>query len=469
MVTFRPLARALLVALMSLGVGIALGPSASAEHVVLEVDWGSPGSDPAAGVVVEGTASVHADVGFDSTLGTSNVKEWQVQLRDESGKGMGVLCTRSYSDLGTGVATVDFTWDSRYSPSGTVNTECEEGESANVDTTRPLANGRYFLRLRAHDQLLTTEWHHEDFAIRVNNRPSAPRDVSANFDDEEQQIRVAWTANPETDLSGYRVQQCRTESTSESCTSSDWKTVAENPSDDIDAVIGVTEVGTYRHRVVAQRPDWSQTATLDSDPASAGSPIVLEDENGDESDAPGSGDDPDSSADDPVSTLPEHVSNPDEGGSDSGAAGNERRRSLEPRLVQRDAFDDAFEDGFDEALPYGARSVDETPARVDGLLVAQEGAGIALVPIAGGLVVFVFAMQLRYLGRRASLAAAGNGAVSALDVDDGPEVRSDEPGRDDSPHDDESGDPPAFRPLLGGSSEGPGSFISNWKRWVPKG
>lgn len=465
--------RAPLVALASLAVVMALGLPVSAGHVTLEVDWSAPGSDPTIGTVVEDTVSVQADVNFDGGLGTSNVKEWQAQLRDESGGSVAVLCTRSLSGLGEGTATVDFTWDSRYFPSGTVNTECEEGDSANVDTTRPLPNDRYLLRLRAHDQVLTTEWHHDDFAIRVNNPPSTPRDVSAAFAEDEQEIRVTWTANPEPDLSGYLVEQCRTESESdsdsESCASADWETLVENAAGDVDAVVEVTEPGAYHHRVVALRPDWSQGETLTSSAAGTDSAIVLEDGSEEEPDDPTSGEDPsgpdDSGSDDPASTLPEQAINPDQGdpASGTGTGAGERRRSLEPRLVQRESFDP----GFEEALPYGARTVDDTPPRADGLLVGQEGGGSALVPIAGGLVVFVFAMQLRYLGRRASLAAAGGGGMIGPSTGAGGDGGSGDSGRADGSHG--SGDRPSFRPLLGGSSEGPGSFISNWKRWIPKG
>lgn len=463
--------RAPLVALVSAAVVVGLGLPASAVHVALEVDWSSPGSDPAAGVVVEGTTAVEAGAGFDGGLLQSNVKEWQVQLRTESGGSVGVLCTRSYSGLGTGTAALDLTWDSRYAPSGTVNTECGPGESANVDSAHPLENGRYVLRVRAHDQLLITEWHHEDFAIRVNNRPSTPQGVSATFDETVQEIRVVWSANPESDLSGYLVQQCHTESKSQSCASSDWVTVAETASDDVDAVIGVGDAGAYRHRVLAHRPDWSQNGTLSSSAANAGSPIVLEGENGPGEDADtGPGDDGDSGpevgSDVPTSALPEHVDNSDEGDSAPGNGGSERRRGPDPRLVQRDAFDPGFED----ALPYGARSARDTPARAEGLLVGQEGAGNALVPIAGGLLVFVFSMQLRHLGRRASFAAAGDGPPAGPIAGEDHEGDAGESGSGSEPGgDDDSDHPPAFRPVLGGSSEGPGSFIANWRRWIPKG
>lgn len=464
------LLRAPLVASASVALVVTLGVPASAGHVTLEVDWTAPGDDPEPGVIVDGTVGVDADVSFDSGLVNSNVKEWQAQLRSDDDSTVGVLCSRGYSDLGTGTATVDFTFDSRYVPSGTINTECEEGDSANADTTRRLMNGRYVLRLRAHDQVLTSEWHAEDFAIRVNNPPSTPQDVTATFDEAQQQVQVTWTENPEIDLYGYLVQQCHTESASKTCGSSDWQTVAENGSDDVDVDVAVSETGAYRYRVIAQRPDWSQNAILSSVAGKAGTPIVLEDENADPED-PDAGDpssDPEQAGDEAPTTLPEHTTNPDQDRGSSG--GTERRRSLEPRLVQRDAFDVG---GFDEALPYGAQPVDDTPPRADGLLISQEGAGNAMVPIAGGLVVFVFSMQLRYLGRRASLVAAGAGGAVAIGDDEwGPSDDADDGDRVDhhpDPDPDEHDEGPAFRPLLGGSADGPGSFISNWKRWVPKG
>lgn len=443
-----------LVAAASVALVVTVGVPASAGHITLEVDWTAPGDDPKAGVVVEGTVAVEAAVSFDSGLVNSNVKEWQVQLRSDDGSTNRVLCARGYSELRNETATVDFSFDSRYDPSGTVNTKCEEGDAANVDTTRRLMNGRYALRLRAHDQILTNEWHEEDFAIRINNAPSTPQDVAAAFDAAEQQVQVTWTENPEIDLYGYLVQQCHTESASETCGSADWTTVAENGSDGLDADIAVSDRGAYRYRVIAQRPDWSGNATLSSAAGTAGTPIVLDDETADPED-PDAGDpssDP-GEGDDAPTTLPERTTNPD---NDGAPGGTEHRRSLEPRLVQRDVFDRG---GFDEALPYGAQPVDDTPPRAGGLLVGHEGAGNALVPIAGGLVVFVFSMQLRYLGRRASLAAVGAGGAITI----GDEERG---SSDDA--DDGADEGPAFRPLLGGSAEGPGSFISNWKRWVPK-
>ncbi len=458
------LLRAPLVAAASVALVVTLGIPASAGHVTLEVDWAAPGDDPEPGVIVDGTVAVEADVSFDSGLVNSNVKEWQVHLRSDGGGSNAVLCSRGYSGLGTGTATVDFTFDSRYVPSGSVNTECQEGDSANADPSRRLMNGRYVLRLRAHDQVLTNEWHEQDFAIRVNNPPSTPQDVTATFDEAVQQVQVTWTENPEIDLYGYLVQQCHTESASKTCGSSNWQTVAENDSDDVDVDVDVVETGAYRYRVIAQRPDWSQNATLSSEAGNAGDPIVLEDDSEapEKPDADDPASDPDQSDDDAPTTLPEQTTNPDD---DEGAVGGtERRRGLEPRLVQREAFDVG---GFEEALPYGAQPVDDTPPRADGLLVGREGAGNAFVPIAGGLVVFVFSMQLRYLGRRASLAAVGAGGATAI----GDERGSDDGGRDVVDHDrdvDEDDEGPTFRPLLGGSADGPGSFISNWKRWVPK-
>lgn len=449
-------ARPLLVA-VPLTVVLLGGSPASATHATLQVEWRSPGTDPEAGVVVDGAVTVEADVSFDSGVGTSNVAEWQVQLETDDGDGLGVLCTRAYPDAGTATATVDFAWDSRFVPSGTVNTECLEGESANVDTTRRLENGRYVFRLRAHDQVLTDEWHEQVFDIGVNNRPRAPEGVSASFDEGAQQVDVAWTANPEPDLSGYRVQQCRTDSASEECTASHWTTVAENGAADTDAVIGVTEAGAYRFRVLARRPNWSQTSTLSSDPTRAGSSIVLErDDSGDADDGTdgnGSTSDPDDSgADDVPTTVSDDPADSDQGSeSDGGVV--ERRRSLGPRLIQREIIDA----GFDQALPYERRPVDETSSRSDGLLAGEEGAGLALVPIAGGLVALVLAFQIRYLGRRASPTVANGGDAGGADEYGG-----------DVASGDEDGDRPTFRPLLGGSS-GPGSFISNWRRWIPKG
>jgi hypothetical protein len=136
------------------------------------------------------------------------------------------------------------------------------------------------------------------------------------------------------------------------------------------------------------------------------------------------------------------------GGPNGGTAldGVRGRRSIPPRLVKIDEIDP----GFEGALPYGAKPVGDD--RVKGplsLLSSEHAPALALVPVAMGGAVLVFALQMRLVSRRAASAAAVamGDAVAAGDAGDPPD-----------PDNDEAND--------ANDANAEGSYIRSWRRWL---
>lgn len=437
----------------------------------IDITWNAPDTSE-----VSGTEQVQGSftVDNDSPLVPSLVLEWRIALKARDGSVADTeLCRRTY--VAESVPDFDFDWDTR--STAATDGDNNDDQDCNEASGTLIPNGDdYYLELAERDSADSDEWVTTTLDVDVNNPPARPKNADSGFDDSSQRVSVTWTHNNdvEPDLEGYRVQECRKSSESQSCSGSDWETIVTAQPSAVAATFGVPGGGVYRYRVKAIRPTADGSGSLESSGVTAGDPIVLNAQDptsttttttptngattttspppGGTTTTTGPGSTTTTTAgpggghhdpDDPTSTLPGSFGGLGGTPGSSGAGGVERHRSSTPRLVQRSSTDP----GYDETLPYGA--TDEVASGPRGLLAAENPVGLALVPIAGGGLAFVVAMQMRYVSRRAAAMAAGTGPTSLpLETVDVPDI-----------------DPPADA-SLGARDKDAGSFIRNWRRWL---
>lgn len=452
------------------GAALLMTPASHVSANAGKVRWVSPAADE----VLSGDAFVEFTIDADSSVTDGKIKRWRIDLThvDDGDEEVvhGPLCSKQYADSDLReTVTVRFTWDTMRYPSSASNACDSFSTRVPAPTAAPSVNGTHRLHVVVTTKDLLEEVQRDLPArtVELANPPAPPSGVDATFGPEDQLIVVDWDDNDEPDLDGYVVDQCRKSSADEPCRATDWTEVADVTAGSPTTVtVAVSDPGAYRYRVAAHRSaplggtGSSDDGTLRSASTEDPDPIVLE--AADHGSDSGDGQDPDSADGAPGSDEGSAPGETDEttGGADDGAGSDtagsgdtERRRSFPSRLVERTEVDP----GYEEALPFGATPVDETPAAAPGLL-AGDGAGVAVVPIAGGLLLFVFSMQMLHLSRRA-VAMAGAAAAAGTRV-----------GADQGAGDAPDAEPPPFRPHLGGSgADGPGSFIANWRRWVPDG
>lgn len=432
---------------------LAVPDPAGAAHY--EVAWDENVS-PADNAAVAGEVTLK--LAITSLLATTHgkVEEWRLELWRGTTP-LGALCADDYGSTGDDEVPVELEWDTRYLPGPSEpSLACDTATPSLPGTPDAYTrNGAHTLKVwvktndgslagalseaRAHEHVF-------DRTIKVDNEPSMPTGVTASFNATTQRMIVSWNANQEPDVSGYVVDQCVLAS-AQTCSSSDWARVA-NPSglNTVSVSLAVTDPGVYRYRVAAKRPR-AESGEFLSSAAQSGS-VALEEGEFDPSPTTtvggdGTGGGGGGSTDGPAGTESgddgSGTTGPgDEGSGSTGSRrgrGGESDRGLPPRLVDRTEVDA----GYEEALPYGAKPLDETGGALE---IAARGVGLASIPIAGGLLLFVFAMQMRYLSRRAGTPAlADTGAAPPT-----------------------GGDPveEAPTPLLHLGAGG--SFISNWRR-----
>lgn len=449
----------LLARLLTLGLlvaGLLVAPASRVGAVHYDISWTNPADNAelkeAAGVKFRLSSLLYS---------AGKVESWTLEILEggaTSTVSKGLLCSDDYTSNLQEQVNVALTWDTRFYPtSSDTSAACDTGDPGPTVPSAPETfseNGEHTLKVRVETstggQLPVT--HIETFTrtVKLDNPPLPPTGVAASFDAGGQRITLSWNANSEPDVTGYVVDQCMKANAQQACSSSDWSRVA-NPEGrtTTSTSIGVEDPGAYHYRVAATRPHADGSEYLSS-ATQTGSPVVLDEDGvgqppttvggggggGGGSTGPGAGG---GGADDgPGSTKPGGTTTPVPGGS-GRSGGSENGRGLPPRLIERTEVDS----GYEEALPYGAKPLDDSGG--GALEIAARGVGLALVPIAGGLLLFVFSMQMRFLSRRAAALALADG------VDAGsPEVTGEERG-DDEPV-------PLLRLGAGGS------FISNWKR-----
>jgi hypothetical protein len=209
------------------------------------IQWQSPDD----GAKLAGQ-SVHikARVAFDG-----GVKSWSVEALAPDGSdypGYGTLCEKAEGGSPAYV-NIDCVWDTTAYPD-------DGGQAQN----RP-----YVVRVSAQGGAKSGGMfsngnnqppppRHEDRNVIVSNPVSAPRDVHLGWVDNTKQATVQWQPNPEPDITSYIVQ--------ERVGDGSWKTVGQAGGKVTTFTRNLSAPGTYRYQVAALRAAGSGTDTIQS-------------------------------------------------------------------------------------------------------------------------------------------------------------------------------------------------------------
>jgi hypothetical protein len=422
---------------ISLAVGAALlvvGPvsaqPAQAQESPAYVTWLSPED----GARLSGQAvHIKAKAGF-----YGGVKSWAVEVlapEDADYPGYGTVCEGTESRAPAYV-NIDCVWDTTAYPN-------DGGQAQN----RP-----YVVRITTQGN--SGGPHSEGRGVIVANPVSAPRDVRLSFVDSTRQATVRWQPNPEPDIVSYVIQ--------ERIGNGPWKNVGQAGGRVTTFTRSLSAPGTYRYQVAALRAAGSENDTVQSawsGPTSEPKQIVVAEPKRPETTttttppyAPDGSADPPPPADpgDPtVPPAPPPMTSagapgdpaappgppPPDGSTDMsrsgaglvspiqhGAPGSVRSGGASiggmaappatkpPKAPQEPEESEGPDTGFSTQLPYkqAGESADDDEGGVGRVLVGlPEAIGgdesrQVLVPLAGGLALFVLAMHALYLSRRAA-------------------------------------------------------------------
>jgi hypothetical protein len=414
---------------------LALAAPAASAHSGHEnfLQWRSPGDRQS----VSGPAvAIRARVSFDD-----GVRDWSVEVFAPPGtdrQGFGRICTQTVGGS-PGSADIECIWDTTDTGGGRSN----NGEYKVKITATNAGRGLLAPRIEAHSGERT---------VFVNNPAVAPRNVKLSFSEVSRQATVRWDPNPEPDVVRYVVQERRA--------SEPWRTVGETPANSTSFVRRLSDPGSYRYQVAAQRSDGSNNGTLQSSwsgPTSEPKEVVVPDPRKPDattttttgpSEQAGPGPAPDQPAGPGAPEVPPggpSVAAGQAEGGDGQAPDGERsaagapgpgatgggllftpiqggapgtvqsKESFSGKLVSppaappRQAVEEQEEDtGFDVALPYPKRQAkDQGPEGIVGVLtrlpdtLSDQDRRPLVIPLAAGLLLFVFAMHALYLSRRA--------------------------------------------------------------------
>jgi hypothetical protein len=422
---------------ISLAVGAALlvvGPMSARPALAQEnaayVTWQSPED----GARLSGPAvHIKAKAGF-----YGGVKSWAVEVltpEDADYPGYGTVCEGTESRAPAFV-NIDCVWDTTAYPN-------DGGQAQN----RP-----YVVRITTQGN--SPRPHAEDRNVIVSNPVSAPRDVRLSFVDSTRQATVRWQPNPEPDIVSYVVQ--------ERVGDGPWKNVGQAGGKVTTFTRNLSAPGTYRYQVAALRAAGSGNDTVQSawsGPASEPKQIVVAEpkrpettttttppDSADGSPEPpppadpgdptvppapppltsaGAGSD---SAASPAPPAPDGSTDTSRNGAalvspiQHGAPGSVRSggttvgglaappATKPPKAPEEGEEPEGPDTGFSTELPYkqNGESADDGEGGVGRVLVGlPEAIGgdetrQLLVPLAGGLLLFVFAMHVLYISRRAA-------------------------------------------------------------------
>jgi hypothetical protein len=386
------------------------------------VQWQSPED----GARLSGP-SVHikAKVGFHG-----GVRGWAVEVMAPDGEAYpswGTICEGTESRAPAYV-NIDCVWDTTHYP----------------EDAGPTQNQPYVVRI-------TTEGkssHTDERGVTVSNPVSPPRDVRLGFADNTKQATIRWAPNPEPDIVSYVVQ--------ERVGDGPWKSVGQAGGKVTTFTRNLSAPGTYRYQVAALRSAGSGTDTLQSAwAAPAGEPkqiVVAEPKRPEASTtttqppvsaAPGGEPGPPAGPGDPGDPVPMTAAAPNpgdpaapgapapDGGTDlsrngamvspiqsgrpgsvqSGGATSGGATTPKPAKPNKEDQEvvEGPDTGFSTELPYeqAGESVEDDGDGVGRVLVGlPEAIGgdetrQLLVPLAAGLLLFVFAMHIFYVSRRA--------------------------------------------------------------------
>ena len=409
---------------------------AGAQEQAAFVQWQSPDQDAR----LSGEAlHIKAKVGVHG-----GVKSWAVEVlapEDADYPGYGTICERTES-RSPAYVNIDCVWDTTAYPNDgglaqnrpyVVRISVQGGTQSGMfsDGQRPGA-------------------HSDDRGVVVSNPVSAPRDVHLAFSEPTKQATVRWAANPEPDVTSYLVQ--------ERIGDGPWKNVGQAGGKVTTFTRNLSAPGTYRYQVAALRAAGSGTDTVQSAWAGPGAEpkqiVVAEPKRPATTtttappySADGSGDPgapaPDPGVPNPVAASgavndPSAPAGPGPGGAapdtarsgalvspiQSGSPGSVRSGGATvgnpagpaPAKPGKADLDESEgpDTGFSAALPYKQSGTEEQEedGEVGRVLVGlpeaigDEDARQLLVPLAGGLLLFVFAMHALYASRRAGAEAA---------------------------------------------------------------
>jgi hypothetical protein len=425
-----------------LAVGAALlvvGPVSARPALAQEkggyVVWQSPDD----GARLSGpTVHIRAKAGF-----YGGVKSWAVEVLAPEGAdypGYGTVCEQTESRAPASVA-IDCVWDTTAYP----------------NDGGPAQNRPYVVRITTQgtgqsgtvSDGQASGPHSEERGVTVSNPVSAPRDVRLAFAENTKQASVRWQPNPEPDIVSYVVQ--------ERLGDGPWKNVGQAGGKVTSFTRTLSSPGTYRYQVAALRAAGSDDDTVQSawsGPSAEPRQIVVAEPPRPETTTTTASPSADGSADapppadpgDPTKPAPVPVTSagavndpgapgapaPDgstdmsrsgalispiqhgaPGSVQSGGArigGPAAPPSTKPPKESKELDESEGPDtGFSQQLPYkqDGQSAEDGDSMGKMLVGMPEAIGgdetrQILVPLAGGLLLFVFAMHALYISRRAA-------------------------------------------------------------------
>jgi hypothetical protein len=247
---------ALLAASCLAGLAGTAGAQQSSGEQPAWVQWQSPDQDAR----VAGDAfHIKAKVGY-----YGGVRSWAVEVLTPEGAdypGYGTVCEKSESRAPAYV-NIDCVWDSTAYP----------------NNGGPSQNRPYVVRITTQGGAQSGTFsdgrqpgpHSEDRGVTVANPVSPPRDVRLSFVDSTRQATIRWQPNPEPDIVSYVVQ--------ERLGDGPWKSVGQAGGKVTTFTRNLAAPGTYRYQVAALRAAGSGGDTIQSawaGPASEPKQIVV--------------------------------------------------------------------------------------------------------------------------------------------------------------------------------------------------
>lgn len=404
----RRLAAAAAGVLALLTVPLAAPASAHSGTNYHRVSWGADAPDD--GERLYGTDFVTVRAQF-----TDYVAKWRVEMRPENGGPAVSFCeapeTRESTDL-----TFPCNWDTRrYGDMTGLGDDQELGGA-------PVApNGRYLITAtvwnRGRDNLLSSDVPAEAHVLAartviVENPVSAPTGVGSSFDSGARRITVNWNPNPEPDITEYVIEQ--------KVGDGEWTEAGRRDGRSTSFQRDIAEAGTYRYRVTAVRPNADPSAPVEAAPLEVASiPEAAPSGAGDGSGPAAEGDPGVFIPEDPTTTTsgptpPTSRPKPAASGG-SSLFSRPSATSLRPSAPRSTTPTTEYDPGYTETLPYALpqNGAEEDPEEQE-LAGGEEPQTMTkiisvpkprdpralLVPLAGGMAMFIFSMQITVMMRR---------------------------------------------------------------------
>ena len=397
--------------LIGLGLVTAAPAGAHDQSSVHSVSWvdQAPNDSPDDGDRLYGIDFVAARAEFDD-----DIARWRIEMRPEAG-GEPAFCDR------TGPFDNDLSFRCNWDTTRIGDmTGLPHDESLGSGPLAP--NGRYVITVTVWNvgrergllsSALAPEAHvlSPTRTVILQNPVSAPQGVSRSYDSNTGKVTVTWAASPEPDIQKYIIQEKRG--------SGAWETVGERPHGATSFDRQVTEIGTYQYRVAAVRPEVAQSGFSESPALEVAAPppppSSAEPPPADPGPEPGVTvyEQPTTSTTVQAGAVAPSGPRPSAGGGSS--LFDRPRASSLPRPAAPKTTPTTADTGYSEQLPYNT-----APKKQDGAIAGgqdlpdtEEGAitklitvprprdpRSLLIPLAGGLTIFVFAMQMTYVVRR---------------------------------------------------------------------